>query len=151
MAVGWGACAQCGYDITSPNYTFAPQTFIFLCAHRPTKVHFMGVPFHRECVRVFRLNFAKRGRERTFDMWSQAFASIPEETAIKLRDACARKHQRTGQACNGCGTYGEWPVADYDNPGVQLKRCGRCKVAHYCGVECQMQDWDAHRFACVPE
>ena len=28
------------------------------------------------------------------------------------------------------------------------KRCGGCKTAHYCSVECQREDWSEHRVPC---
>ena len=32
--------------------------------------------------------------------------------------------------------------------GVELKKCSRCRVTHYCSVNCQKDDWAFHRFAC---
>jgi len=29
------------------------------------------------------------------------------------------------------------------------KRCGKCKKAKYCGVECQKDDWDIHKIRCA--
>ena len=33
--------------------------------------------------------------------------------------------------------------------GVELKKCSRCRVTHYCSVNCQKEDWAFHRFACA--
>ena len=30
----------------------------------------------------------------------------------------------------------------------ELKRCGSCNVAHYCGVKCQKADWSTHKRHC---
>jgi len=29
-----------------------------------------------------------------------------------------------------------------------MKRCGRCKKAWYCSVECQRKDWSIHKLEC---
>lgn len=34
-------------------------------------------------------------------------------------------------------------------PSKDLKRCGRCKVAHYCGTTCQAAHWPSHRDRCA--
>ena len=33
--------------------------------------------------------------------------------------------------------------------GAELKMCSRCRVTHYCSVNCQIKDWAFHRFACA--
>ncbi|KAI9002191.1 hypothetical protein DFJ74DRAFT_775422 [Hyaloraphidium curvatum] len=40
-------------------------------------------------------------------------------------------------SCDRCG----------DEAGALL-RCGRCRVARYCGAECQRAAWAAHKDAC---
>ena len=46
-------------------------------------------------------------------------------------------------ACRKC----ERPLAPQD-----AQRCSRCKVAIYCGAECQKAHWKAHKFDCkAPE
>ncbi|KAI9007820.1 hypothetical protein DFJ74DRAFT_773338 [Hyaloraphidium curvatum] len=35
--------------------------------------------------------------------------------------------------------------------GVEFRRCGRCRMAEYCGEECQRKDWrKEHREQCTP-
>lgn len=31
---------------------------------------------------------------------------------------------------------------------VQMKRCSKCKVVHYCSVKCQAADWQKHKLIC---
>ena len=31
----------------------------------------------------------------------------------------------------------------------RTKKCSRCRVTHYCSVNCQKEDWAFHRFACA--
>lgn len=31
-----------------------------------------------------------------------------------------------------------------------LSKCGRCKQAFYCDVECQKEDWPMHKLECSP-
>jgi len=49
----------------------------------------------------------------------------------------------TGRVCSNCG-IGE------KGGGAALKPCSRCKVALYCGRECQVQHWKAggHKAVC---
>jgi hypothetical protein len=37
---------------------------------------------------------------------------------------------------------------DKSDSGQGLKRCGRCKLAHYCSRECQKADWKNHKTLC---
>ncbi|KAF9466837.1 hypothetical protein BDZ94DRAFT_1212419 [Collybia nuda] len=34
-------------------------------------------------------------------------------------------------------------------PGQALQRCGKCRTAPYCSVECQKADWKLHKVVCV--
>lgn len=43
-----------------------------------------------------------------------------------------------------------WKECDKFLPLNQLKRCGKCRVVYYCGVECQKKDWVEHKKICVP-
>jgi hypothetical protein len=40
------------------------------------------------------------------------------------------------------------PTAKTTTKGTVVKACGRCKVAAYCGTECQMADWPDHKLWC---
>ena len=31
---------------------------------------------------------------------------------------------------------------------VQLKACTKCQMSQYCSINCQLENWDAHKFAC---
>jgi len=34
--------------------------------------------------------------------------------------------------------------------GTELRRCSRCRLASYCGAECQKAGWKLHKAACAP-
>ncbi|KAJ6586345.1 hypothetical protein DFH09DRAFT_910769 [Mycena vulgaris] len=36
-----------------------------------------------------------------------------------------------------------------EGPGLDLRRCGKCKGAWYCSRECQKQDWPKHKKSCT--
>lgn len=43
----------------------------------------------------------------------------------------------------GCAKY-EYQLVE----GQKLSVCGRCKMVHYCGKECQTADWATHKKVC---
>lgn len=57
----------------------------------------------------------------------------------EVRVAVSVPNKPDQQPCDRCGNY-------YS----KLLRCGRCKKANYCGVECQKQDWAKHKPNCHP-
>jgi len=62
----------------------------------------------------------------------------------------------SSRACWACGRTAEAAAAagmqlQRGTDGkVRLKKCSRCRVAHYCSAECQMGHWKAHKLTCVP-
>lgn len=36
-----------------------------------------------------------------------------------------------------------------EEKAAQFKRCGRCRLACYCSVECQHQHWSTHKSGCL--
>ena len=106
-------------------------------ARRPTIVtrgkdhYFVGRDGHESFIFDMR-TMQRDGNKRIFNMSS---ARSSETTG--LFDARFDKF-----SCENCGkspAYGE-----------QLLRCGRCKRASYCGIDCQRAHWKvAHKAACV--
>ncbi|KAF7291512.1 hypothetical protein MKEN_01485700 [Mycena kentingensis (nom. inval.)] len=61
---------------------------------------------------------------------------------IKKRAGEEAAPRGDGRVCDGCRKKAK--------VGVDLKSCGRCKVARYCAVECQKKAWPTHKPNCVP-
>ena len=40
--------------------------------------------------------------------------------------------------CNFCGIK-----------SIPIKKCGKCKKAYYCNIECQKNDWNSHKIHCI--
>lgn len=52
--------------------------------------------------------------------------------------------------CSCCGRSESKEDTEKAKATSTLRRCGRCKLAHYCNVGCQRQDWKAqHKAACT--
>ncbi|KAI9013650.1 hypothetical protein DFJ74DRAFT_733746 [Hyaloraphidium curvatum] len=52
------------------------------------------------------------------------------------------RHADLKERCDECGKAA--------GSGVKLRKCGRCKTAHYCSVECQKRAWaGGHRKVCT--
>lgn len=68
--------------------------------------------------------------------WAAAHVSLGEQRVLRT---AARKVQELMAlvVCAGCGKVDE-----------ENKRCGRCGKVVYCGVECQRNDFKAHKVAC---
>lgn len=41
-------------------------------------------------------------------------------------------------------------ICDACNSTENIKRCEKCKVAYFCGVECQKKAWAKHKKECAP-
>jgi hypothetical protein len=43
----------------------------------------------------------------------------------------------------------EHPCEHCSQVGLRVKKCGRCKLVYYCGVECQTAAWEDHKTECA--
>jgi len=59
------------------------------------------------------------------------------QKAVEKRAAAVAKQEK-GEVCANCG----------GGDAKKLQACGRCKVAKYCGVECQKANWKHHKGMC---
>ncbi|KAK9820269.1 hypothetical protein WJX72_008323 [[Myrmecia] bisecta] len=67
---------------------------------------------------------------------------LPVHAPVGMIDPAGQTPQHPVQACAACGKQ-------EDEPGVQLKHCGRCKGPRYCGVPCQKVHWKrGHKAFC---
>ncbi|KAL8290171.1 hypothetical protein RQP46_003110 [Phenoliferia psychrophenolica] len=58
-------------------------------------------------------------------------------------DAAPPLHPRWKEICGGCGKD-----SSTESPQRQFQQCSRCQKRRYCSVECQRQDWSAHKADC---
>ena len=56
---------------------------------------------------------------------------------IKEKNIKDTSEPKTNIHCNEC-----------NKPLVKVMRCSRCKMAHYCGVDCQLKAWKEHKIEC---
>ncbi|KAF7329044.1 hypothetical protein MKEN_00164400 [Mycena kentingensis (nom. inval.)] len=62
-----------------------------------------------------------------------------------LRKEAGQEEAPRGDFGKKCADCGKKP-----DPGVDLKCCGRCKVARYCSPDCQKRAWPKHKARCRP-
>lgn len=63
------------------------------------------------------------------------------ECVRKQRDREERREKKARRVkCDTC---------EKKFPYTKMKKCSRCRKAHYCSVECQKSDWERHRVTCV--
>ncbi|KAJ7457777.1 hypothetical protein FB451DRAFT_1372424 [Mycena latifolia] len=77
----------------------------------------------------------------------QIHAIHPDSEAIFKAQATSPKDLRTTRsamhaACTKCFKN------DGNEPGLQLRRCGKCKSVWYCSKECQTAHWPLHKKSC---
>ncbi|KAI9004946.1 hypothetical protein DFJ74DRAFT_692109 [Hyaloraphidium curvatum] len=90
-----------------------------------------------ECVET-----GRQGRRRTFaaTIWPTCGPDGPCHAAV--RRAYLKKITSGDDAELVC-TY-----CERSSPKAEMRRCSRCRAAHYCGRECQRKDWPKHKAAC---
>jgi len=95
---------------------------------------------HAEAVRWYR-KAAEQGLLNAVAALKQLSAGAVKSSASTLTPKTVAP--ATGRVCSNCG-IGE------RGGGAALKPCSRCKVALYCGRECQVQHWKAggHKAVC---
>lgn len=70
----------------------------------------------------------------------QHWAAVATAMQISERDLLAR-WVALGECCS--------PLCQHrGNEATRTKKCGRCRVARYCSLECQKMDWKEHKAVC---
>lgn len=66
------------------------------------------------------------------------------ETLAKhaLQHGIGLSHDVRRSMCDAEGCPHEGDMAD-------MKMCSRCQIQKYCGAECQLRDWPAHKTNCA--
>jgi hypothetical protein len=63
------------------------------------------------------------------------------ECVRKQRDREERREKKAKRVkCDTC---------EKKFPYTKMKKCSRCRKAHYCSIECQKSDWERHRVTCI--
>ena len=68
---------------------------------------------------------------------AEAAGQVPEEAKRQVLEQCSQT--AILNPCDGCGER---------RPVEEQKRCGGCRLASYCSVECQRSHWKAHKPQC---
>jgi hypothetical protein len=76
----------------------------------------------------------------------------------RMGDLCQRNWGCGPRFCRVCGRTDDptidWYVSKKKLAAcgfTKMKSCSVCQRAHYCSVECQLQDYPAHKSACVSQ
>lgn len=82
--------------------------------------------------------WAKQNPGKTrFDVGGKETQDLYDKVLSKPVTKITREDNLTCSYCNKSST-------------VPLQRCSRCKVVTYCGRDCQLAAWKAHRKECIP-
>ena len=81
---------------------------------------------------IFQIHFELMSHTKTpMELYNSMKRGIKKQGGLKY-------NAYTRTACRYCGKKGNG-----------FKRCGRCKIIHYCSVSCQIQDWKVHKKICT--
>ena len=71
------------------------------------------------------------------------FVTCSEKCTQKTWKEIRKKAKQTNSLCLMICVYCKKPA---DN----MKKCSKCRVMHYCSVDCQKADWKTHKLICKP-
>jgi len=90
------------------------------------------------------MDAVKSGMPRPADLFLQLVAA---STSSAFKSTAKRVAKGIGRACGGCGRSESDIAAAGEG---KLTACGHCKIALYCGRDCQVLDWKrGHKAVCV--
>lgn len=75
---------------------------------------------------------------------SKDYAAAKDKASTAAAQATPEQYQKfhglyvRGPVCQACGIPQGWRE-------VPLLACSKCKATHYCGKECQVEDWKIHK------
>lgn len=90
-------------------------------------------------------DFNRRLFRRVRDLRGGGHHAVVRFFAKQIECSCLDEHMRTFKCqpkmgcCHGCSKCFEF---------MDLRKCTRCKLAHYCSRSCQVSDWSSHKDMC---
>mmetsp|Transcript_45309 Transcript_45309/g.90744 ORF Transcript_45309/g.90744 Transcript_45309/m.90744 type:complete len:182 (+) Transcript_45309:82-627(+) len=80
--------------------------------------------------------FQKQAEKNQDILRAMALSQAEGEGAEADSRLIQERYEQIAETCTACGKQGK------------VQRCSKCKSAAYCGKECQLSDWTAHKKEC---
>ena len=123
------SCAQCGQHGVSLKCSRCLQ--VSYCGAECQKVAWKG--HKKSCASLNDLLKKVQATPALLEGHTEKEVLAMAATMAKAKEVTTAK-----ACCSHCGKQGE-----------DLKRCLRCKLASYCGAECQRAGWKMHKKSCA--
>lgn len=79
----------------------------------------------------------------------KAFSNLPPDITANIQKIETPLSLALKGNLIGIEKLSSWRMCQYCNAVEKdLLKCGKCKIVHYCGVECQKKDWTQHKKVC---
>ncbi len=111
--------------------------------------YLIATPFPKKWVSAqLTLSFGKRATPDLDHELCLRTTRLRDEYLTWLKESGHLNEEENRLCLVRAGFVGPLPCAFCRSSGSRLKRCGRCRNAHYCSEKCQRADWKRHRPEC---